>query len=152
MQNNNKNNYDCQTVIVFSVYVIWCRKTDMAYVGVTRRKVIYRIHEHMSRNEQYIDQEIQRIGWNGNFDWWIVEEIAHISEKIRGERNPNYGKKMSEEQKEKISKSKCGTPAWNKGIPCSEEMKARISITKYRQYAMKKILETVIDVLKSLDN
>jgi hypothetical protein len=52
---------------------------------------------------------------------------------------PNFGKKMSEEQKKKISESKKGTPAWNKGLPCtwhtsrsgwimSEEHKKKISM------------------------
>lgn len=43
-----------------------------------------------------------------------------ISEVTRGEKNPNYGKKMSEEQKQKISKTKTGQKH-------TEDAKRRIS-------------------------
>ncbi len=68
---DSKKDCECQTV-EFSVYVIWCRLTNKHYVGVTRRKVEQRICEH-KRSKQYVDREIQRLGWEGNFDWWITE-------------------------------------------------------------------------------
>ncbi len=42
------------------------------------------------------------------------------------EAKPMLGKKHSEETKIKISKTKMGTPAWNKGISWSEEVKAKM--------------------------
>ncbi len=72
MKDNSKTTVDCQT-LVFIVYVIWCQKTNMYYVGVTRQKPWRRIRQH-KRGKQFIDREIQRLGWEGNFDWWIVEE------------------------------------------------------------------------------
>ena len=53
------------------------------YVGVTRRKVEQRICEH-KRSKQYVDREIQRLGWEGNFDWWITE--SNVSANLITER------------------------------------------------------------------
>jgi len=39
----------------------------------------------------------------------------------------NKGKKMSEEQRTKISIAKKGTVPWNKGVPCTDEHKENIS-------------------------
>ena len=72
--NNNKNDANCQSTVYFVVYVIWCNKTNMYYVGITCRcKAERRIQEHI-KGKQFIDKEIQKIGWEGNWDWWIVEE------------------------------------------------------------------------------
>ena len=70
---DNKKDCECQTV-EFSVYVIWCRCTNQFYVGVTSREVEQRILEHKRKKHQYIDREIQRIGWEGNWDWWVIEK------------------------------------------------------------------------------
>lgn len=72
--NTNKNQETCQTVPLFAVYVLWCRKTNMHYVGVTSRKVEKRIREHKRDKKQFLHKEIQRIGWEDNFDYWVVEE------------------------------------------------------------------------------
>ena len=69
---DNKKDSECQT-IEFSVYVLWCSKTDMHYIGVTGRKVEQRILEHKRGKKQFLHKEIQRIGWDGNWDWWVVE-------------------------------------------------------------------------------
>ena len=66
-----------------------------------------------------------------------------ISERTKGENNPNYGKHHSEETKKKISEAekgrpgmKCennpmyGKPAWNRGKHLSEETKKKISESK----------------------
>lgn len=74
--NNNKSGSECQTDAVddvfFDVYVIWCRVTGKYYVGITRQRVSRRIRQHR-RGKQFIDREIQRLGWDGNWDWWVVE-------------------------------------------------------------------------------
>ena len=70
--NDNKARQSCQTVELFSVYAIWCRVTDQYYVGVTSQKVYRRICQH-KRGKQFVDTEIQRLGWEENFDWWVVE-------------------------------------------------------------------------------
>ena len=86
MKDDNKNETACQTA-VFSVYVLWCSKTDMHYVGVTRQRVSRRIRQHR-RGKQFIDREIQRIGWDGNWDWWVVEE--HIPANLISEREQHW--------------------------------------------------------------
>lgn len=70
--NDSKKGAICQTPNVFCVYVIWCSLTDKFYVGVTYQKVAVRIRQHR-RGKQFIDREIQQIGWE-NFDWWVVEK------------------------------------------------------------------------------
>lgn len=76
MNDDSKNQETCQTVPLFAVYVIWCRITDMHYVGVTRQQVIRRICAHKKGKQQFVDKEIKRLGWEGNWDWWLVE--THI--------------------------------------------------------------------------
>lgn len=83
---NNKNSSDCQ----FSVYTIWCKITNMYYVGVTGRNIEKRIYEHKHNKEQFIDKEIQKIGWEGNFDYWIVEK--NVSFNLITEREQNWVK------------------------------------------------------------
>ena len=177
MNNDNKNKVDCQSV-VFSVYVIWGVPMNKFYVGVTYQDVYKRIRQHKRGKKQFIDKEINRIGWEGNWDWWTVEEhilgeniderekywvdffdcvypkgynkthggIGHIEvsedtrEKQRknalardysGERNPNYGRKHTEEAKAIISAKlkganspNYGKPPANKGVPWTDEQKA----------------------------
>ena len=81
----------------------------------------------------------------------------------RGAEHPKFGKPMSPESREKISKARLGkknpklaimnrtnNPA--KGKAKSEEHKAKISITKKRQSITKKVLEAVIEVLESFND
>lgn len=240
--NTNKNMTACQTIPLFSVYVIWCRCTNKFYVGVTRQKVAKRIRQH-KKGKQFVDKQIKAIGWEDNWDYWIVEEgvpselisereqfwiaffgsvypkgynktiggIKHFkhseetcdqmgnshrgkkrapfteehkanisksrtgeknpnygkpahnrgvpcaedtkdkirkkltgrkrpdqSERMKGENNPNFGKHLSAETKNKLRKSRVGKPAWNKGIPRSEETKAKIREKALARHAAKR--------------
>ena len=149
---DNKNAADCQTDVVFSVYVIWCNKTNMHYVGVTSQASVYaRIRQHKRGKKQCIDKEIRDIGWDGNFDWWIVE--ANVPPDLINEREqhwvaffdcvyPNgYNKThggigkvtVSEDTREKMSRSRRGKPAWNKGKTASPHTKARMSAKRKRE-------------------
>ena len=165
---DSKNPETCQTLPLFAVYVIWCRITNMHYVGVTGQESVYmRICQHKKGKKQFVDKQIQKIGWDGNWDYWIIEE--NIPSNLITEREqywielfgcvfPNgYNKtrggikhfKHSKETCEQMSKShrgqkrapftdehranlskamtgKKGAPAWNKGIPCPEEVKDKI--------------------------
>ena len=168
--NDSKKTADCQTVRVFCVYVIWCAVTNKYYVGVTYQKPIKRIKQHQ-KGSQFIDSEIKRIGWQGNWDWWLVEEnisaemitereqywveffnsvypngynktcggmayFEHSQEVCKKISKAHTGRKcapFTEEHKANISKAKSGEknpnfgkPAWNRGIPCTEEAKAKI--------------------------
>ena len=213
MDNDNRKVDDCQTAPYFSVYVIWCKITNRFYVGVTSRQVEQRIYEHKHNKGQFIDKEIQALGWEGNFDYWVVEEnipftfitereqlwveyfqalyplgynqtiggiknfkhskrtLKHLSRVLRGkpgywrgkkrpdmtgENHPLYGQHHTQETREKMSKSHTGKkrapfteehkanisksrtgeknpnfgkPAWNRGIPCPEATKIKISET-----------------------
>ena len=171
--NDSKKVSVCQMQSVFCVYVIWCRVTDKFYVGVTKQRITVRIRQHR-RGKQFIDREIQRIGWEGNFDWWVVEE--NISADIITEREQYWVKffdsvyqngynrtiggisqtYLTEETRKKMSNSHIGKspppfsaehranlskamsgenhpmygkPAWNRGIPCTDEAKGKISAT-----------------------
>ena len=178
--NDNKKTADCQTARKFCVYVIWCAVTNKYYVGVTYQKPILRIRQH-KKGKQFIDSEIKRIGWQGNWDWWLVEENISpeliderekfwveffnsvypngynrthggigkisVSEKTRalirekalardysGEKNPHYGKKHTDEVKAAQSERmkgennpRFGKSPTNKGVPHTEEARAKMS-------------------------
>lgn len=51
---------------------------------------------------------------------YTAEERARISEQTRGERNPNYGRKHTEEERRKMSEA-------NLGRPLTEETKRKLS-------------------------
>jgi len=61
-----------------------------------------------------------------------IEKI--IQTKKLNPTKPMLGRKHSEETKKKISESRTGTTAWNKGIPMKEEMKKRLSKTLKGKY------------------
>lgn len=169
--NTNKNATDCQSVdVYFDVYVLWCNKTNMHYVGVTGQTVYRRVRQHI-RGKQFVDKEIQAIGWEGNWDYWVVEEgvpsnlitereqywvdffcalypkgynktiggIAHFkhSEKTCEQMKTSHrGKKrapFTDEHRANLSKAMSGEnhpnygkPAQNRGVPCPEEVKDKI--------------------------
>ena len=39
-----------------------------------RQRVAKRIRQHKKGKKQFIDKEIKRVEWDGNWDWWTVEE------------------------------------------------------------------------------
>ena len=66
----------------------------------------------------------------GNRDFSVSAEThAKLSLAKSGERNPNYGKKLSHEHRQKISVSHKGKKNPNYGKTCSDETKAKISAT-----------------------
>ena len=140
MEDNNKNSQESQTIVYFDVYVIWCRCTNQFYIGTTSRKVETRIREHRRGKKQFIDREIQHVGWE-NFDWWTVEEhipsdqISECEKKWVATLDCVYPKgynrttggignfKASKETCEKIKQSRLG----KKRAPFTEEHKANLS-------------------------
>lgn len=55
------------------------------------------------------------------------EHKSKISQKVRGENHPLWGKPHSEESKIKSSKSHMGQKSWNKGVPMSDSAKEKLS-------------------------
>ena len=141
MKDDSKNETTCQTVVYFDVYVIWCRCTNQFYVGTTSQRVTTRIDQHKRGKRQFLDKEIKRIGWEGNWDYWIVEEnmpseqISECEKKWiklfdcvhpKGYNRTTGGMgnfKASKETCEKIKQSRLG----KKRAPFTEEHKANLS-------------------------
>ena len=53
------------------------------------------------------------------------EELKAMSERSRGENNPFYGKRHTEETLEMIRKNRKGIPAWNKGMCMTDEQREK---------------------------
>jgi group I intron endonuclease len=58
------------------------------------------------------------------------ETRKKLSESRKGEKHHFFGKHLSKEHIEKLIESHTGQIPWNKGIPCTEETKNKISIAK----------------------
>ncbi len=57
------------------------------------------------------------------------QEVCKLrSQRMLGQGNPNYGKHHSSETIQKISESRKGIVAWNKGMRPTEEVKEKLSI------------------------
>jgi group I intron endonuclease len=54
------------------------------------------------------------------------EAKLKISNRMKGENHPFYGKKLTIEHKERISKSNLGKIAWNKNVPATQEERIRL--------------------------
>ncbi len=55
------------------IYCLTCLLNGMKYVGQTIQLLEERMKQHKYHDELYIDQEIQRLGWEGNFSCEILE-------------------------------------------------------------------------------
>ena len=58
------------------------------------------------------------------------ETRKKISDAMIGENNPFYGKTHTDETRKKISEANKGKPGWNKGVPMSDEQKAKLSAAR----------------------
>jgi hypothetical protein len=65
-----------------------------------------------------------------------------------GENNPFYGREHSKATRLKISKANRGHKAWNKGIPCSEETKLKVSRSKKGQTLSREARKKLSESLK----
>jgi hypothetical protein len=55
------------------------------------------------------------------------ETKRKISDAMKGEKHPFFGKTLSEDHRKKISEANLGKKAWNKGMPLTEEHKRKMS-------------------------
>jgi group I intron endonuclease len=90
--------------------------------------------EEMNRREQYYIRLLNTLAPNGyNLDSGGKNKLVHpdtrrkLSESLKGNKHPNFGKAMSEEQKFKISEAQKGKNHRMFGRHLSEETKVKIS-------------------------
>lgn len=95
---------------------------------------------HLEERERYWMQNHRsldrRYGFNiaegmNTYQGLPAERKAQLIEKLRralsGERNPNFGKRMSDDQRRRLSLACIGRPSPNRGKPVPQEMRERIS-------------------------
>jgi group I intron endonuclease len=85
--------------------------------------------------EKMAKANIGRAPWNKGlikpYSEQTLRRMSKFSKTKTGESNPFFGKTHTEESKQKISDSKTGnSPAWNKGIPFSDESRQKMSEAK----------------------
>lgn len=74
------------------------------------------------------------VGGDGCPGWeWTDAHKFAASERMKGDKNPNFGKTHSPEVRRIISESKKGKPSHNKGVPMSDETKLKVSLAKKGQ-------------------
>jgi group I intron endonuclease len=61
------------------------------------------------------------------------EAKRKISNRMKGENHPLYGKTLSNEHKARISSSNIGKIAWNRGLPASEKERLRLKQIRSEQ-------------------
>jgi group I intron endonuclease len=129
------------------VYTITLNGTDKTYVGITSRKLKdrfrdHRYHARKGDTNQYIHKAIAKYGHEA-FDWQWLCTCENREDAIRAEMTyraagwTHYnmtdggegvvGCVRSEETCRRISEANKGRPAWNKGIPMSEEQRSLLS-------------------------
>lgn len=86
--------------------------------------------EHHMYGKHHSEETKQKIRKANTGRIQSEETRKKISDAIMGEKNPFYGKTHTEESKKKISEAKKGRAGWNKGIPLSDEHKAKLSAAK----------------------
>lgn len=111
-------------------------KKDILVFGVVRKDFINLLEKEYIKFYRSIGKAEYNIAdggtgydcankWNGHLQ--TEETRKKISEKMKGKRNPLYGKHHSKEACKKISEAHKGKSTWNKGKHHSEETKTKIS-------------------------
>ena len=119
----------------------WRRKISEANTGKTHsqetRDKISKAHKGVKQSPETIARRAEAL--RGKV---VSEETkarlreAHLGRKMSDEARAKMrdaAKNRGEEWKQKLSDSHKGKPAWNKGIPCPEDVKRRISETVSKQ-------------------
>ena len=110
----------------------WLNQNVAGYIVPTEesRKKISDFHKDKPKSNEH--KEKIRQGNLGKKKPPRSEEYKALMSKIKsGQGNARYGKEVSEETRQRISEAKKGKQvAYNKGVPMSEEQKAKIRATK----------------------
>ena len=108
--------------------------------------------EHHMYGKHLSDETKQKLR-EANTGRVLTEETrTKISNAMKGDKNPFYGKKHSEESKKKMSESRKGKPGWNKGIPMSEEQKAKLSAMRTGTKASNETRQKMSEARKGAKN
>jgi len=78
------------------------------------------------------------------------ETKRKISESLKGENNPHFGKPLSEEHRRKISKALKGTPSWIKGKHHTPETRHKISDSLKGKKLSEDTILKIIERLKGI--
>lgn len=81
--------------------------------------------------------EYYNVKMKGGHNHCTPETRRKISKAISGEKNGFYGKKHTKESIQKMIESKKGIPAWNKGIPWSDEIREIQKQARKNMYKVK---------------
>jgi uncharacterized protein YdcH (DUF465 family) len=110
----------------------WINQNVAGYIVPTEesRKKISDFHTGKAKSEEH--KEKIRQGNIGKKKPPRTDEYRELMSKLKsGSNNPRYGADVSEETRRKISEAKKGKQvAYNKGVPMTEEQKAKIRATK----------------------
>ena len=88
------------------------------------------VEEHAEAHRKLYEEHGRwqdKLAWLGLSGQIGKDEIIQMQKSEAGKMN--LGRKLSEETKRKMSESKMGQEAWNKGLPRTDETKRKISDT-----------------------
>ena len=112
----------------------WLNQNVAGYIVPTEesRKKISDFHKDKPKSNKHKKNlsESQKGKPKKSTVYQTTEYRALMSKIKSGEGNARYGAKVSEETRRKISEANKGKPAYNKGVPMSEEQKELIRATK----------------------
>jgi ribosomal protein S27AE len=125
----------------------WINANVAGYIFATEeiRAKISAFHKGKPKSEEH-KQKISEANKGKEKRPLTEEEKETLSQIMKGEGNPMFGKKHSSETLAKISaarKGQPGHPAWNKGIPTSEETKIKMRGRKDDPAVIKQRAETL---------
>lgn len=98
----------------------------------------------------YLEENCWNLVAGGMTHGYSPETLLKMSTSNKGEGNPMFGKKLSEESRKKISASKIGKSAWNKGLPSKPESIEKMKLTKKNQIRKPLDNETLISMAKKV--
>lgn len=136
------------------IYLVKNKIDGKVYIGKTVRSLKSRrySHEYDARHDSsmFFHRALRKYGFE-NFDWLVLEEVDGNLDKREkywiafyestdpsigynlspgGEGGSKKGRVLTIESRKRISSSRKGHSAWNKGIPLTEEHKKNMSLAR----------------------